>query len=39
MYKWRPDNDDLVTKCFEFDWEAGKIPRLVKKEEELEQVK
>lgn len=33
--KWRRDDEELMQKCFDFDWEYGKIPRLVKKEEEL----
>lgn len=37
--KWRPDDDEILKKCFEFDWDYGKIPKLVKKEEELEQIK
>lgn len=37
--KWRTDDEDFIKKCFKFDWEYGKIPKLVKKEEELNQVK
>lgn len=29
----------LLNKCFEFDWEMWKIPRIVKDATELEQVK
>ncbi|KRX05204.1 hypothetical protein PPERSA_06838 [Pseudocohnilembus persalinus] len=40
MYKWRPDNDDLVKKCFEFDWKYSRIPRICeKKPEDLEAIK
>lgn len=33
--KWRPDDEEIIKKCFDFDWEYGKIPKLIKKEEEL----
>jgi hypothetical protein len=34
MSKWRPDDADLIQKCFEFDWNHGKLPKMVKNEEE-----
>jgi len=41
MYRWRPDDEDLLNKCFDFDWENGKMkdPRMIKKEEEIPAVK
>ena len=33
--KWRTDDEELLRKCFDFDWEYGKIAKLAKKEEEL----
>lgn len=30
MYKWKPDTDDLITKCFEFDWEHSRIFKVIK---------
>lgn len=39
MYPWKPDNEEKIQKCFEFDWAMCKIPKLIKKEEELNKVK
>ncbi|KAL4510557.1 hypothetical protein ABPG72_004711 [Tetrahymena utriculariae] len=40
MAQWRQDDDQLITKCFEFDWEYCKIPRIIKnKPEDLQKVK
>lgn len=37
--KWQMDNDDMIKKCFDFDWEYGVIPKFIRKEEEVEKVK
>ena len=29
------DNEDLLRKCFEYDWNSSKIPKLIKDEEQL----
>lgn len=29
----------MLKKCFEFDWSCGRIPRVIKKEDDLEKVK
>jgi hypothetical protein len=34
-----PDNLSILDKCFEYDWNAGKISKLIKSEEELELTK
>ena len=39
MYKWKPDDADLLKRCFENDWDYGKLPRLVKNEDDLNLVK
>jgi len=39
MFKWKPDTDDLIKRCFEFDWAMTKIPRVVKNGEDLQNVK
>lgn len=31
--KWKTDDEELLRKCFDFDWDYGKIPKLVKNEE------
>ena len=36
---WKPDTDDLIKKCFEFDWANNKLIKIIKKEDELEKVK
>jgi NLR family CARD domain-containing protein 3 len=30
--KWRPDDAELINLCFEYDWDCGKIPKIVKDE-------
>ncbi|KRW99368.1 hypothetical protein PPERSA_02480 [Pseudocohnilembus persalinus] len=37
--KWLPDNEELVTLCFEYDWETGKMNKWLKEEEEFVKVK
>ncbi len=39
MFRWRPDDEELIKKCFEQDWSVGKINKIIKKEDELEQVR
>jgi len=34
-----PDNEIILSRCFEYDWNNSKIPKIVKDEKELEQVK
>jgi len=34
-----PDNEIMLSRCFEYDWNNSKIPKIVKDEKELEQVK
>lgn len=34
-----PDTDGLLKKCFEYDWDHTKIPKIIKNHEELEKVK
>lgn len=34
-----PDDDDIVARCFEYDWARTKIPRIIKKEDELEKIR
>lgn len=34
-----PDNDIIRAKCFEFDWNSSKIPKIIKDEVELNKVK
>ena len=36
---YKPDNNKLIAQCFEYDWSCCKIPKLIKNEEELEEVK
>eukprot|EP00347_Sterkiella_histriomuscorum_P006493 403352557 len=33
------DSEQTLTKCFEFDWQCGKIPKLVKDSKDLENLK
>lgn len=37
--KWKPDDEDTLRRCFEFDWDYGKIPRLIKRDDDLALVK
>ncbi|KAL4456118.1 hypothetical protein ABPG74_014079 [Tetrahymena malaccensis] len=37
--KWRMDDEELLRKCFDFDWDYGKIPKLIKNDDQLKQVK
>ena len=37
--KWRPDDAELVNLCFEYDWDSGKIPKIVKDEKQVQQIK
>ena len=30
MYKWRMDDAELINLCFEYDWECGKVPKIIK---------
>lgn len=39
MYKWKPDNDDMLANCFEFDWNNSRIHKVIKNEEELAKCK
>ncbi|KRX01621.1 hypothetical protein PPERSA_00328 [Pseudocohnilembus persalinus] len=39
MYKWKPDTEDLIAKCFDFDWSLSRILKVIKKEDELEKVR
>lgn len=39
MYKWRTDDEELIKKCFDYDWSVGKINKIIKKEDELEQAR
>ena len=39
MAKWRPDDAELINLCFEYDWECGKIPKIIKDEKQVSQVK
>ncbi|EGR31140.1 leucine rich repeat protein [Ichthyophthirius multifiliis] len=39
MAKWRPDDEELIKKCFETDWENSKIPQKVKKQEDQDLLK
>ena len=34
-----PDNENILTKCFEYDWVNSKITKIVKDEKEQEQIK
>ncbi len=34
MYKWKPDDEDIMECCFESDWDCGKVPKVVKDENE-----
>ena len=33
------DNELILSKCFEFDWNCSKLPKLIKDEKEREKVK
>ncbi|KAL4466565.1 hypothetical protein ABPG72_010616 [Tetrahymena utriculariae] len=37
--KWRPDDDEIIKKCFEYDWDNCKIQQKVKKQEDQDQLK
>ena len=39
FYGYKPDNDDIINQCFEYDWAQCKIPRIIKNEEELLKVR
>jgi len=36
---YRPDNQQVLNDCFEYDWSCWKIPKLIKDENELEELK
>jgi len=38
FYGYRFDHDDLLKKCFDYDWKYWKIPNIVKNYEELEKI-
>ncbi len=33
MARWKLDDEDVVKKCFNFDWEYGKMNKLIKNED------
>ena len=33
--KWIPDDSEIITLCFEYDWECSKITKIVKDPEQL----
>ena len=33
------DTDDIVAKCFDMDWDYGKVFKIIKNEQQLEQTK
>ncbi|EGR33095.1 leucine rich repeat protein [Ichthyophthirius multifiliis] len=37
--KWQPDNEEILNKCFDFDWDNSKIPQKVKNKEDQELLK
>lgn len=39
MYKWKPDTDEVINNCFEFDWNHSRVHKVIKNEEQLEQTK
>ncbi len=41
MYKWKPDDPELIKKCFEFDWNTllPRLQKIIKNEEDLQKVK
>ena len=40
MFKdYRPDTEVLLAKCFEFDWENTKLPKIVKSQEDRADLK
>ena len=39
MYKWRPDDAELINLCFEYDWECGKVPKIIKDADQLNDTK
>lgn len=34
-----PDNELLLSKCFEFDWSNTKIPKIIKDVKDKEEIK
>jgi hypothetical protein len=34
-----PDNEQILTKCFDFDWTNSKLHKIIKDEKEKEQVR
>ncbi|EGR32874.1 leucine rich repeat protein [Ichthyophthirius multifiliis] len=36
--KWKADNEDIIKRCFEFDWKYGKIGKIVRNEEDEQEV-
>ncbi len=36
---YKPDTNQLLTDCFEFDWSNSKITKIIKSEEELQKIK
>ena len=39
ILKRKTDNEDLLKKCFEFDWANNKLQKFIKKEDEMEKIK
>jgi len=39
MYKWRLYDAELIAMCFEYDWECGKVSKLIKDAEQLAKTK
>ena len=36
---YRFENDTILKQCFEEDWQHNKIPKFVKKEEDIQEIK
>ena len=36
---YKPDNDAILNKCFEFDWQCSKIPTMLKQQDKMFLVK
>ena len=39
MYFRKTDTDDLIKKCFEFDWNNNKIAKFIKNDSDRENIK
>lgn len=39
MCNWRPDDAELINLCFNYDWECGKISKIIKDPVQLSMVK